>query len=83
MLQDPKTLTRVSGLAKQDLKTLILCGGEALASLTLKLYEVKVLSIYKLLKVILKGSDIQCPEMILGKIEKSFNWTYTGLKSFL
>ena len=25
----------------------------------------------------------QCPEMILNKIEKVFNKTYTGLKSFL
>ena len=25
----------------------------------------------------------QCPEMILNKIEKTFNKTYTGLKSFL
>ena len=25
----------------------------------------------------------QCPDMILNKIEKTFNKTYTGLKSFL
>ena len=29
------------------------------------------------------GSYTQCPEIILNKIEKTFNKTYTGLKSFL
>ena len=27
--------------------------------------------------------DAQCPEMILNRFEKTFNKTYTGLKSFL
>ena len=30
-----------------------------------------------------KTNESQCPEMILIQIEKTFNKTYTGLKSFL